>query len=380
MKQYLTISQVLLYYDLPQIMICDNAVGSKFISLLVQADDEETSYVCTPISAKRLAAFINGRIDLRSIFSQPEIRGYYTFNYIDDDVIATPLKETELPQDYLPEPDFFLSKKSDDQQIIQEATEKNNAVVHLSLSDKEDSNSVFADNLGDILKYYQMTIENSYRKILSQSVSTHKSLYSDPSNYKLRAFASTPGSFNIHLFSTAEVNLFGGSIIDIALKKFDELLSNDLTDQEILTSLRSVKGHTISSLKNLLLKIIALDVNVKHKWYAPDQRKVHFTYIDKQKAERINGILSSAEELTEEIRAFQGYFEQVDTEYGTWRIYNSEDKKDYSGTCDSGVSLEGITVQNIIYRLICKEIVEELKVSEKPKTKLILISIEQVKG
>jgi hypothetical protein len=378
MKQYLTISQILLYYDLPQIMVCDNAVGSKFISLLVEANETETIYLSTPISIKRLAGFINGRVDLRGIFSEPEIKDYYTFDYTGDDVLATLLTENELPLDYLPDAGFFLSKKSDDKQIIQESIERNNAIVHIAVSEEDDSNSVFAENLGDILKYYQMTLENSYKKKLAQSKSPKKVAYSDPSNYKLRAFASSKGSFNIHLFSTAEVDIYGSSIIEIALKKFDELLSNDLNDQEILEVLRSVKGHTISSLKNLLLKIIALNVTVKHKWYAPNQREVHVTYIDKSKAQRINSILASAEELAEEVREFLGYFEQVDTNHGTWRIYNTEDKKEYSGTSGPNVSLEGITVQNITYRLVCTEIIEEMKVSETPKTKYVLISVEQV--
>jgi len=380
MKQYLTISQILLYYDLPQIMVVENAVGSKFISLLIDSDENQTIYLSMPISPKRLASFVNGKIDLRTIYSDPEIKDYYTFDYTGDDVVATLLPENEIPEDYLPEPDFFLSNKSDDEKIVQEATEKNNAIVHLAVSDKDDSTSIMVDNLGDILKYYQLTIENSFKKRLSSLKGDEKSVYLSPDNYKLRAFESSAGSFNIHLFSKAQVNVFGGSIIDIALQKFDDLLESGLTDDELLKVLRTVKGHTISSLKHLLLKIIELDVKIKHKWYAPDQNQVHVTYIDKDKAENINRILGSAEELSEEIREFTGYFEQVDTDHGTWRIYDIEDKKDYSGTCGSNVSLQGITVdENILYRLICNELIEEKKVTEKQKTKLILISLEPLK-
>lgn len=356
-------------------MVGENAVGSKFISLLV--DDEESKYLSTPISIRRLASFINGHTDLRNIFVNPEISDYYTFNYTAEDVVATLISVEDVLSDYLPEAGFYLKNKAEDTTIIQEAIEKNNAIVHIAFSDNKDSNSIDADQLGDLLKSYQLTIENTFKKRISQVGPQYKAFYSSPSNYKLRAFASSPGSFNVHLFSTAHIDMFGNSLIGDALRKFDELLQNNLTDDELLRLLRSVKGHTISSLRNLLQKVISLDIKIKHKWYAPDQSEVHVAYIDRHKAENITNILNSAEELAEELKEFTGFFEQVDIDKGTWRILNSEDKKPYSGT--SQISLQGTVVgENVIYRLICNEIIEEMKVTEKEKTKLILISIELV--
>lgn len=358
-------------------MVVTNIVGTNHIALLVDDNENETKFLTTPISSQRLTAFVSGRIDLREIFERPEIEQFYTFNYEGNDFFAYPYNEP-IPANFLPDEGFVYGEiNKDDETIVKEAIEKQNAVVHLSLSDKNDSHSIMADNLGDILKYYQLTIENSFKKNLSKATPENRAFYSRPENYKLRAFAASPGSFNLHMYADAQTNLFGGSIIEIALKKFDEILAGNYTEEELLSVLRSVKGHTISSLKHFLQKIIALDVKVKHKWYAPDQSEVHTSFIDRHKAETITALLNASNELAEEIKEFVGYFVQLDTEKGTWRISNLGDEKEYNGVAPDNVSLLGITLDtNWIYKIICNEVLEEGKVSEKEKTKLVLMSVE----
>lgn len=64
-------------------------------------------------------------------------------------------------------------------------------------------------------------------------------------------------------------------------------------------------------------------------------------------------------------------------EKGTWRIFNLEDEKEYSGEV-TGQILQGVTVETVTYKLTCQEIMEELKVEEKEKIKFILQTLEKV--
>ncbi|MFN9110209.1 MAG: hypothetical protein ACK5XN_09090, partial [Bacteroidota bacterium] len=114
-----------------------------------------------------------------------------------------------------------------------------------------------------------------------------------------------------------------------------------------------------------------------HKWFAPNQEKVHLNIIDKTKAQKIYDILNLAEELAEETKTFIGYFVQVDVEKGTWRIYNIEDENEYSGEANGDV-LQGVTVKTINYKIVCQEFIEELKVTEKERANYILQTIETV--
>jgi hypothetical protein len=124
-------------------------------------------------------------------------------------------------------------------------------------------------------------------------------------------------------------------------------------------------------------KLLDYEIKLKHKWFAPNQEKVHLTIIDKAKAQKIYDILNLAEELTEETKIFIGYFVQVDVEKGTWRIYNIEDEKEYSGEANGDV-LQGVTVKTINYKIMCQEIIEELKVAEKERANYIIQTIETV--
>jgi len=377
MIKQLNISQILVYYDFPEIFVAVDSVGTNYLCLLVATDNGNTNYITTAISNKRLSSFINGSTDLRDIFEEPEIKQWFTFSQVIDSIEAIEWNEASLPQDFLPEKGFLYHKQlQGDELILNEVIEKRNAVVHLAVSDSEDNYSIDADNLGDIVKLYQVIIENSYKKSLIQRNIKDKKQYYIPPNYKLRAFASSYSSFNLHFYSTSQTDLFGNAMIEMGLEKFDEITKDFDNEEDFITALRTVKGHTISSLKKLVKKLIDNNIKLKHKWFAPNQDKVHFTVIDKSKAEKIYAVLNLAEELAEETKTFLGYFVQVDVEKGTWRIYNLEDEKEYSGEA-TGQSLQGVTVETINYKLVCQEIIEELKVTEKEKTKYILQTIDK---
>ena len=379
MIKKLTISQVLVYYDIPELFLAKDEVGTNFICLLAIYEDDDLLFVCTAVSSVRLMSFINGSTDLREIFKNPETGQFFQFSKLEGSYIEADFWEiTELPEELLPEQGFKYQKEvAENNLILSETIEKNNAIIHLAVSDEHNNYSIDADDLGDVVKLYQTLIENSYKKAISTSNLKNKKFLSIPQNYKLRAFASSYSSFNIHLCSVGQVDLFGNTLIEMALVKFDELLQDFDNQDEYILSLRSVKGHTVSTFKKFVKKLIDRNLKVKHKWYSPAQDIVHFSIIDQPKAEKIYEILTLTEELGEERKEFKGQFVQVDVEKGTWRINNIEDNKEYSGEAESNL-LQGITVETSTYKLECLEIIEELKVAEKEKIKYILQSIEKL--
>lgn len=110
MKKTLQILQILVYYDIPEIFIATDEVGTKFICLLVDADNKSILYISTAISSTRLTSFINGNEDLREIFINPETKHIYSFDKISDLIQATIFKGGELPEEFLPEVGFKYKK------------------------------------------------------------------------------------------------------------------------------------------------------------------------------------------------------------------------------------------------------------------------------
>lgn len=273
-----------------------------------------------------------------------------------------------VSDDYLPDPGFvFDESEIEDNEIWREVVERNNTVIHLAVSDKYDSRSIEVSHLSDVIRLYQSVVENCYKKTISTfEKGRRKKEYLDHRNYKLRAFDSSMSSFNIHLYSNSQSDLFGNTLIEYSLKVIDNIFIAIDTEESLLELLRKVKGHTLSSLDKMMKKIVESEINIKYKWMSPSRYGTQFLVIDKAKAQKISDILSRTSELVEEIVSLAGYFVQIDGERGTWRIYNREDDKEYAGESDPSL-LSGVTVITVDYQIRCIEKIVELEVSGKEK-------------
>lgn len=378
MQKSLNISQILVYYDMPELFIATDEVDTNFICLLVDLNDNVPNYIAIAISSNRLSAFIKGQVELREILFQPETNEWYTFVIDNEQIFASRAEFDTIPEQFLPENGFYLNNEIiDHSSIVQEVVEKDNAVIHLALSDDKDEYSIDADDLGDVVKLYSVMLENSYKKGLIEHKAKDKKAFIVPMNYKLRAFAASRASFNIHLYSQSQKDLFGNCMIEFGLEKIDQILTDYTNNEELVISLKSLKGHAISSFKKILKKIIDEKLKLKHKWFAPNQEQVHYHIVDTDKAQKIYDILNQSEELTEEIKEFVGVFVQADVERGTWRIKTLDEGKEFSGGANPE-ELRGITLDTIRYKLICQEIIEEFKVTEKERTQYIFKSVEKL--
>lgn len=378
MKRQLNIKRILVYNDFPELFLGKDNIGLDYICLLVKYDIEEYEYVAVAISKKKLFKFLNGKIDLRHIFENPEVKEWYSiYDTSKRDVTAVLNDYKNLSEEYLPEEGYFYSEETDEDQIRNEVVEQDNVVIHLSLTDDKDDYSIPIQELGDFSKLFQSLLEYTYKKEISNSNLSDKKAFIIPQNYSLRAFASSKGSFSLHLKSESNKDLFGNSIIEKGLKKIDEIISDPSDTELLIEKLRSIKGHAFSNYKKLIERIVDHDIVFKYKWLSPNSSEISKREINLDYAVNVKEILALKEELSEEIKGFAGYVKQADVEKGTWRITNEEDGEDYSGE-SKGHLLDGITLETKMYKFICEEIIETIKVTEKENVKYILKNVEEV--
>jgi hypothetical protein len=377
-KRNLTIDRILVFNDFPQLFLAKDAMGTNYMCLATHFSDSHYSYISVSLSNKVLYQFLNGKRDLRSVFVEPEIREWWSSNDTSRSTITIELLDFDRPpNELLPDDGFFFTDQLQDDPIRQEVVEHNNVIIHLSLSDNQDDQSIQVTDLGDFTKLYQGVVENAYKKAILRSALPEKKSFILPNNYSLRAFASSPGSFVLHLKSNSSKDLWGNSIIEEGLKMIDNVITDVKNDEKLIEQLRAVKGHTISNYKKLLEKVIKQKVTFSYRWISPASNEIHIRAISTKYAERVHKILESKEELGDEIKILVGFVMQADVEKGGWRITNLEDGKDYSGE-SSGHLLEGITLETVKYKLTCKELVEALRVTEREKVRYILTAVEVV--
>lgn len=109
MKEELKYVDTLEFYDVPQVFLAKNKEGVKFMCLLEEIGDDSLVYMAVSLSEDRLNDYLNGKIDLRSVYTNIEDGySYWEVHMRGFDIVA---EESSLVEDYLPESGFFNSDK-----------------------------------------------------------------------------------------------------------------------------------------------------------------------------------------------------------------------------------------------------------------------------
>lgn len=105
----LSMIQVLDWYDGPRLFIAENASGSFYIAFWADEQDNESVWLYSLVSESRIASVVSGKLDLRSIYTDPEDGIIFLIRLIDQEKASVkPIVPDELEQDLLPPSEDFL--------------------------------------------------------------------------------------------------------------------------------------------------------------------------------------------------------------------------------------------------------------------------------
>lgn len=110
MKIILTVQETLIWHDMPHLFVAKDLVGGHYLCLVVDDEGAQPCYIAVAVSPERLQQLKSGKIDLYSIFAQPEMGTWFRItSFEEDQTVAEPIPEMEkLPDAWLPEPGAFL--------------------------------------------------------------------------------------------------------------------------------------------------------------------------------------------------------------------------------------------------------------------------------
>jgi hypothetical protein len=368
----LTVDKILIYYDLPQLFIAKDQVDSKYICLNVESEGDFPVYISIRVSQNKLNELILGKMDLRTAFQNSETGIWYfvTFNE-SGNYITQPVNFEVVDEKYLPDADFFFPIiEQSDETIVRETTEKSNSIVHLSFVDNQNAHAMDIELLGDFMKLFQNLVKYSYKKAVASQIKSRPDLAPEK-NYILKAFAVSPGSFNVHLESQANKDIFGNSNVEYALRIIDQIMGDISNKEVLLEKMKMGQGHAINAYKKILENIRDNNIDISYKWTSAATNEVTKRKLNKIYAEKVIELISSKVDLGSEVKEFIGIVTEVDYDKGTWRIIDEGDNKAYSGVSKN--SLEGITIHSKKYKFVCDEIVEMIKISQKEKVSYNLL-------
>ena len=103
----LTVQETLIFHDYPQLFVAKDKIGGLQLCLAI---DDTPQYMSVAISAARLQDLKLSKIDLHSVFANPELEAWFKVNLTDThEVLAEAMPSTEqIPQAWLPLPNEFL--------------------------------------------------------------------------------------------------------------------------------------------------------------------------------------------------------------------------------------------------------------------------------
>ena len=103
----LAVQETLIFHDYPQLFMAKDKIGGLQLCLAI---DESAHYISVAISITRLQDLKLSKIDLHSVFANPELGAWFKVNLTDThEVLAEAMPSTEhIPQEWLPLPNEFL--------------------------------------------------------------------------------------------------------------------------------------------------------------------------------------------------------------------------------------------------------------------------------
>lgn len=274
----LEIIKVYDFYDKPVLFSCKNKSGLIFIVICVDSSDFAEIWLYAPMSSSRFQSIVQGRVELRDIFIEPEDGFVYQVEipYEDEvNVIVKTVDCNEIPDEYLPELGQVIQYDDSNEysNIETVSTQKRREILDfvLQFPDKKTTEAPVGE-LGLILYSLQETIDAIGQIKLGKSESH---IIQPEVKQKTEVVMSDvfSGSFGMRLEGTVyeEDNLgLGESFLGQCLKEFIQLINVGANAEELPAKLNILKKKTAFKYTEFLKGLTKIGISKLHiNWASP---------------------------------------------------------------------------------------------------------------
>jgi hypothetical protein len=118
MKVNLTVQEILIWHDEPQLFVANDSVDG--VHLCIKTSGETPHFLVVAISPNRLRAVKTGQIDLHTAFANPELNTWFEIkNYDSTTLTAEQMPEFSKPSaNWLPNPNAFLTSQPSEAPVL----------------------------------------------------------------------------------------------------------------------------------------------------------------------------------------------------------------------------------------------------------------------
>lgn len=348
----LKLSEILDYYDVPQIFVANDAVGTQYLCLVHDYDEKGRSLcLAANISKNRLNDVVTGHIDLRNVYLEPE---QWLYDVIENgDHIEATLRVEEPTEDMLPEEGYYMDfAQRENHDMVMTSQEVGHTVIRLGFNYETSNHTLPWDVLTSTLHDFQAILSNVYRRVI-------QSKNAGPAQMSVRA--ALAASFDLELEANEPVDLFGSSKVADTLDLLSPLFGSD--DEAVANCLSTFK-NTQRSYKNLLKTLSERNFSFKCKWVQDSiGGKVKEFPVTKERIQSLYSLASNLILLEERQVSFEGSFFMANLRSGRWGMNLLDGGKRKYGVCLGIDKLHGVVLHDQTYKVTCTE-----KPSQNPNT------------
>jgi hypothetical protein len=196
----LVIGQVFVYFDGPRLFVAENPGGQRYIVNSLDSDDENSYWLMSAVSERRLFALLDGRLHLEDVFKNPEmgkVLRLVTDNtgHLSDFQVLQP---SDLTSDDLPAPGFSLTIEDEPSTVTNAAflaKSLNASILLLYLFPGRKAKEAPAYKVGKILTAFGDYVSTKIRSFIPSASSDE-----DASKmFQLNMIGTFAGSFGVEL-------------------------------------------------------------------------------------------------------------------------------------------------------------------------------------
>ncbi len=227
----ITITEILEFYDVPQLFVAKDAINTSYLCLTYDIDDTGVLHCLgASISIEKLNDFLTGHLDLRGVYTNPEL---YLYSIIVDGDTVEIVDVLDRPENYmLPEVGYYIDYgERENREMLRTCIEEGKTVLRIGYNYDTNEHIISAKVMTESLRGFQSIVT----KVHKQLHGTHNEL---DSNLYVRG--SIAASFDLELLSMEATDLFGGSKVSDTLQMISPLFSGD--DEKVANGLTLFKS------------------------------------------------------------------------------------------------------------------------------------------
>lgn len=382
----LEIEDVFEFYDFPRLFTAKNLLGQTLVCLSVADGLESFSWLFVPISLERKKSALAGKIDLQTLFKNPEGGIWEVQTYRSRPPIAMAKSASQIPAEWLPEADQFLEtdgpqfaltiRELPPQQTLEIANRERRDIGNFLLKKTGVLVEAPARVVGNFLRCTQDLLD-ALGQVVNGSISLRGAIPAALLDQtQINAAALFSGSFGLQLKAEKNLDLLDTSISSSTFELLFGLMSARADEDLLSNLLHAYKGRVAGRFRAFLEALDDTGVDIGFEWASPRMGRVTEVLLTNSEILKTISIVTRLnEEMAEEL-SLKANLIGVNLRTKSFEISHATTQERFTGKIapDAMSKISGAEV-GASYKVVLRKYIDVLATTGEERIRWVLVDL-----